>query len=87
MRTKKKSLDAAFDALSSHTSFQGKTFVDLGILSAIYMLWLIVTVGEGSGDGVAVIAAAKQGFAKVKGYEINPFLCAYPRINCSHSSW
>jgi hypothetical protein len=37
-------------------------------------------VYTGSGDGIAVIAAAKRGFALSKGYEINPFLCAYPFI-------
>lgn len=41
VRTKTRSLEKAFDTLQHHTSFHGKTFVDLGIINIIIKITLL----------------------------------------------
>eukprot|EP01121_Diplochlamys_sp_Union-15-3_P022214 TRINITY_DN9387_c0_g1_i1.p1 TRINITY_DN9387_c0_g1~~TRINITY_DN9387_c0_g1_i1.p1 ORF type:complete len:205 (-),score=33.88 TRINITY_DN9387_c0_g1_i1:79-693(-) len=59
--TSKKKIDVIFSLLNKHLHSYHKKTL----------------VDLGSGDGRVVIGAAKRGFTRSIGYEINPFLCYY----------
>eukprot|EP01111_Echinosteliopsis_oligospora_P014774 TRINITY_DN5659_c0_g1_i1.p1 TRINITY_DN5659_c0_g1~~TRINITY_DN5659_c0_g1_i1.p1 ORF type:complete len:149 (-),score=33.33 TRINITY_DN5659_c0_g1_i1:229-675(-) len=64
VRTKRQTMDLAFTMIKPH----------LGPFSHKTFVDL------GSGDGRAVVEAARKGFGKCIGYEINPFLYLYSMI-------